>query len=799
MANIPNITDVSINVLRNTNYVFKLLNDIDFYDISGTPFIEIITTNSKGSAATNGNICQYQPLQHSNDNDSFQYFIQTQYDGQVYTSETKTVNITINYITLGENIDQIDVYSSISIDNNITSLVIDPAVYIINERTFLNNHNIQKINGKNVALKTIKREAFYFCENLYEIEFDDIEEMEDSAFHNTNLNKIIINNIEYNIGATELKIPNGITELKGKFEKNSDIINTVTPPIILPNSAITYKYLRDLFLPESLTHIGDYIFFNRYHGKMEKVVISKNVVYIGWGAFFGHPISSVLISNNLNNIRHAAINGAHLRNLYIYNLNDNTINNGNIGLFTKFYYPEVEPLDTFDNFASVLNSGISTDELFYSNYIQNQITAQTFEDTSVNINLQGENDSENTVYNIVVNPAGNYTINDNIINYVPLNNYDLIDSMSVLKINENISEIVLIYINVISVNDRPSVSNIDNLETPEDIPLNIVLQGQDIEDETIDLSYSIVVEPSFGIININKNIATYIPNLNYYGPDSFTYNATDISGMTSLDASVSINVIEVNDPPVVQNLSGEIFENTDISFLLTVVDSDIIDISENFSFQITKQPDNGIATITNNILYYIPNTDFFGNELIQYISKDARDLSSNIGNINIIINDTPPPPVFPIGTNIDVTTLEDDIIRIDLKASYNNNIINDASFIIMNEPLNGIVKYSSFNQLSYKPNFNYLGNDSITYKVIYDNKESIENYVINIKINEKIFSKNNGCRKCPPKVIFTTTNTTYHNKSFRKTFYEINTRDTGSCFNLVRQEPRILPILKNKF
>ena len=49
------------------------------------------------------------------------------------------------------------------------------------------------------------------------------------------------------------------------------------------------------------------------------------------------------------------------------------------------------------------------------------------------------------------------------------------------------------------------------------------------------------------------------------------------------------------------------------------------------------------------------------------------------------------------------------------------------------------------------------------------------------------------------KVIFTTTNTTYHNKSFRKTFYEINMRDSGSCFNQVSQAPRILPQLKNKF
>ena len=126
-------------------------------------------------------------------------------------------------------------------------------------------------------------------------------------------------------------------------------------------------------------------------------------------------------------------------------------------------------------------------------------------------------------------------------------------------------------------------------------------------------------------------------------------------------------------------------------------------------------------------------------------------------------------------------------------------IITDASFIILNFPVNGNIKYLTNNIINYKPNIKFYGKDVISYKIFHNGQFSKSNYNININIKERLFSRNNGCRTCPPKVIFSTTNTTYHNKSFRKTFYEINMRDSGSCFNQVSQEPRILPQLKNKF
>lgn len=801
----PNITDISINVLRNTTYVFNLISDLHYNDISGSPNIEIIQTTTNGNVGTLNNICQYEPVPHSNNSDSFQYFIQTLYNNEIYTSDIKTVYVNINYITLGENSDEIEVYSTVSIENNITYLTIDPAVYIINERTFSNKQNIQKVRANNVSIKTIKREAFYYSSNIDEVNFYDIEEMEDGVFHATNLTTLIINNVTYDIGNTTiLRIPEGITVIGGNFNKNTYIYtDTISgKPVILPNNSIVYYNLTNIFLPTTLNRIERYGLINlNFNGKIKNLVIPINVYYIGWAAFWGHPIESIIVGHNLEVIRHAAVLQYRLNALYIYN-SDNTITYGDIERFTAPYTPELFDTNIITGFAEVINSGLTIENLTYVNYIQNQITVNAIEDTVFTLDFADSNDDENTTFDILVEPiAGSYTLNNSIFTYTPELNFDLIDSVSIVKVNNNINEVFLYFINVLSINDRPSVFDISNIITNEDTSVDITLLGQDIEDNTEILIYTIVDDVSYGNISINKNIATYTPNLNYFGQDSFTYIVTDLSGLTSLPASVNIIVNEVNDPPIVIDFSGTIYENNDISFQLQASDIDIGDDS-NFNFIIITDPLNGNASIDNsNILLYTPNTDFFGNELIQYVAKDARDLSSNIGNINITILDVyvPPPIIYPEGNDYNIFVQEASEVNFVLEASYDNIITTDASFIIVNYPVNGNIKYLKNNIINYKPNNKFYGKEVITYKVLYNQQFSKSNYNININVNERLFSRNNGCRTCPPKVIFSTTNTTYHNKSFRKTFYEINMRDSGSCFNQVSQAPRILPQLKNKF
>src|SRR6185369_6638864 len=64
------------------------------------------------------------------------------------------------------------------------------------------------------------------------------------------------------------------------------------------------------------------------------------------------------------------------------------------------------------------------------------------------------------------------------------------------------------------------------------------------------LTVSLVTGPTNGGLTLNSNGSfSYLPATNYYGRDSFTYQAND--GPTNLGVStVNITVNSVNDPPL---------------------------------------------------------------------------------------------------------------------------------------------------------------------------------------------------------------------------------------------------------
>src|SRR3989441_12023886 len=60
----------------------------------------------------------------------------------------------------------------------------------------------------------------------------------------------------------------------------------------------------------------------------------------------------------------------------------------------------------------------------------------------------------------------------------------------------------------------------------------------------------VVSRPPHGTLSLNSDGSfSYTPALNYNGPDSFTYKANDGQADSPTNATVSITVTPVNDPP----------------------------------------------------------------------------------------------------------------------------------------------------------------------------------------------------------------------------------------------------------
>ncbi|MEQ1760247.1 MAG: Ig-like domain-containing protein, partial [Vicinamibacterales bacterium] len=111
-------------------------------------------------------------------------------------------------------------------------------------------------------------------------------------------------------------------------------------------------------------------------------------------------------------------------------------------------------------------------------------------------------------------------------------------------------------------NTRP-VASAQDVVAVEDSPAVFALSASDAETPTADLTATITQAPAHGTLNGTWPNYSYTPALNFNGPDSFQFTVTDrgrpdncagglpacAPALTSLAATVSINVTAVNDAP----------------------------------------------------------------------------------------------------------------------------------------------------------------------------------------------------------------------------------------------------------
>jgi hypothetical protein len=149
-----------------------------------------------------------------------------------------------------------------------------------------------------------------------------------------------------------------------------------------------------------------------------------------------------------------------------------------------------------------------------------------------------------------------------------------------------------------------------------------------------------VTQPMHGAVNVSPTGAfIYSPATNYYGPDAFTYQASD--GIFNVAATVNLTVTPVNDAPIAGPDSLQTTVNTPVSVsVATLLANDTDPEGDALSFAGYSSPSahGGTLSLQNGIMTYTPPLDFFGTDTFHYTVSDSYGYGSE-GYVTVTIPD----------------------------------------------------------------------------------------------------------------------------------------------------------------
>ena len=284
--------------------------------------------------------------------------------------------------------------------------------------------------------------------------------------------------------------------------------------------------------------------------------------------------------------------GDALRALLVNGVANGTLSLNTNGAFTYTPNPNYAGPDSFTYRVTdgSLTSGVATVTITVTAVNDGPVAANDAftiaEDGVLNIPAPGvlsnDTDAEGTLLSATLVTGvsqGTLTLNGNgSFTYAPSANYNGSDSFSYRSTDgQATSAVVTVTLTITGVNDIPVAVN-DAYTIAEDATLTVGGSGvlaNDTDSDATALSAVLVSAPSNGALTFNANGSfSYIPALNFYGSDFFTYRATDGTASSAF-ATVAITVNAANDPPVLSTIgTKEVVVGNPLTFTASATDVD---------------------------------------------------------------------------------------------------------------------------------------------------------------------------------------------------------------------------------
>lgn len=206
---------------------------------------------------------------------------------------------------------------------------------------------------------------------------------------------------------------------------------------------------------------------------------------------------------------------------------------------------------------------------------------------------------------------------------------------------------------------------------------------------------AIAAHPTHGSLVLSGNVATYSPNTDFIGTDSFSAVATNAGG-TSAPAIVTVTVA----PPPVPSLNGASLStpwNTPVSHDPSPTHGGVVSVQQ--------APQHGTVSLSGAGLTYTPALNYIGGDAFSLIATNLGGSSSPVA-----VNVTVSAPAAPAVGAKAVSTSFESAVSIPLEVTGQFNTL-----AIVAAPGHGAVTLNG-ERAEYQPTNGYYGDDSFTYE-----------------------------------------------------------------------------------
>jgi hypothetical protein len=283
--------------------------------------------------------------------------------------------------------------------------------------------------------------------------------------------------------------------------------------------------------------------------------------------------------------------------------------------------------------------------------------------------------------------------------------------------------------------DDPPVADPQDLTTPEDTPLPITVTGSDVDGDPV--TYGIVSGPSNGTIS-GFDPATgdliYTPDEHFTGTDSFVFETCDPNPAHGCaQATVTITVTPVNDPPVALDQSRTTSEDTETGFFSLLV-SDPDNTLAEIVCDCQVPPSHGtVVRGPDHTVNYIPDPNFTGQDTFRYEVCDP----SGVCDTATVTVDVLPVADPPVAEDDAVEVAEDGSVEINVPANDSDpdGDLDLGSVSIVSQPGNGTVTVDPITGVvTYEPDEDFNGTDTFTYEIC-DTEGACDTATVTVEVN----------------------------------------------------------------